>query len=329
MQAQLSGPTGVVVGKTGNVLIADTFNNRVREVVKATGLIATVAGNGTAGYNGDGILAASAELNGPGGVAVSNPGDIFIADFGNNRVREVSRSTGLISTVAGNGTAGYNGDGIPAASAELNGPGAVALDNTGNLYIADGGNNRVREVNKATGLITTVAGSGTTGYNGDNIPATSAELSDPQGVAVDGAGNIFIADGGNNLVREVIRATGLITTVAGTGTAGYNGDNIPATSADLSLSAFVPFLPLGIAVDGPGNLFIVDTGNDRVREVVRATGMITTVAGTGQFGYSGDNIPATSAELSAPAGVALDRAGNLFIADVFNSRVRVVAGTTR
>ena len=178
----------------------------IREVVKATGDIITVAGNGNAGYSGDGGPATAAELNGPNGVAVDSAGDLFIADTDNNVVREVVKATGDIITVAGNGTAGYSGDGGPATAAELNGPDGVAVDSAGDLFIADTVNNVVREVVKATGDIITVAGDGTAGYSGDDGPATAAELDDPGRVAVDSAGDLFIADGGNNVVREVTPA---------------------------------------------------------------------------------------------------------------------------
>ena len=187
----------------GNLYIADSKNNVVREVSAATGYITTVAGNGTANYSGDGGAATSAELNQPSGVAMDGAGDMYIADFGNNRIREVNATTGYITTVAGNGTAGSLGDTKAATSAELTTPKGVALDSAGNLYIADFGNNRIREVNAATGNITTVVGNGTAGYIGDGGASTSAELTTPNGVALDNAGNIYIADLGNNSIRKV------------------------------------------------------------------------------------------------------------------------------
>jgi adhesin/invasin len=224
----------------------------------------------------------------------------------------------IITTVAGTGTAGFNGDNQPATSAQLNGPVGVAVDAQGNLFIADFDNNRVREVVKATGQIITVAGTGTAGFNGDNQPATSAYLNGPVGVAVDAQGNLFIGEFRNQRIREVVKATGQIITVAGTGTASFNGDNQPANSAQLNR-------PSGVAVDAQGNLFIADRFNQRVREVVKATGQIITVAGTGTFGFNGDNQLATSAQLLNPLGVAVDAQGNLFIADTANNRVRKVA----
>jgi len=280
----------------------------------AGGTITTVAGNGTAGYSGDGGPATSAELNGPQGLAVDGAGNLFIVDTGNNRVRKVD-AAGTIITVAGNGTQGYSGDGGPAASAELNQPAGVAVDNTGNLFISDTGNSRLRMVNPA-GTITTVAGNGNRGYSGDGGPATSAALI-PVGVAVDGAGNLFIA-GAFRLRR--VNPAGIIITVAGDGRCCHLGDGGPATSAELNG-------PTGVAADIAGNLFIADLGNHRIRKV-NATGIITTVAGGGTRGdaggYSGDGGPATSAQLNWPVFVTVDNAGNLFIGDRGNNRIRKV-----
>jgi Bacterial Ig-like domain (group 3)/PKD domain/NHL repeat/Beta-propeller repeat len=314
-EASLVG--GVAVDSHGNLFFADAGNSRVREVNAVTHLISTVAGTGTGGYNGDGIPATSAELSDPVSIAVDAAGDLFIADLYNNRVREVNAATGLISTVAGMSTPGYNGDGIPATSAELAGPTGVAVNAAGNVFIADSDNNRIREVNVATGLISTVAGTGTAGYNGDGIAATSAELNLPSGVAVDANGNLFIADTNNQRIREVNASTGLISTLAGTGTAGYSGDGTPATSAELNY-------PNVIAVDAAGDVFFSDSGN-QVREVNSSTGLISTIAGTGTFGYNGDGIAATSAWLFDPQGIAVDAAGDVFIGDTVNDRVREVA----
>jgi sugar lactone lactonase YvrE len=257
-------------------------------------------------------------LNYPTGVAVDAAGNLFIADEANNRVRKVNPG-GVISTVAGNGTQGYSGDGGPATSAELYYPYGVAVDTAGNLFIADEGNNRIRMVTPG-GVISTVAGNGIfgfSGHNGDGGPATSAMLAAPEDVAVDTAGNLFIADTWSNSVRKVTPG-GVISTVAGNGTGGYSGDGGPATSAILAA-------PEDVAVDTAGNLFIADDGNQRIR-MVTPGGVISTVAGNGTGGYSGDGGPATSAELYYPSGVAVDTAGNLFIADFDNQRVRMVTG---
>jgi 3-keto-L-gulonate-6-phosphate decarboxylase len=250
----------VAVDAYGDLFIADAGNNVIREVISATGIIITVAGNGTAGYSGDGAAATAAQLNCPHGVAVDSSGDLFIADTGNNVIREVVQATGNIITVAGTGTAGYSGDGAAATSAQLNSPYGVAVSSSGDLFIADTGNNAVREVVQAAGNIITVAGTGTAGYSGDGAAATSAELSGPVSVAVDASGDLFIADAGNNVVREVVQTTGYIVTVAGNGTAGYSGDGGSAISAQLND-------PYGVAVDANGDLFIGDSGNNCIRKV--------------------------------------------------------------
>ena len=313
--ASLRSPTGVALDGAGNLFIADGGNFRIRKV-DTSGIITTVAGNGSSEFSGDGGPATSASLTNPFGVALDGTGNLFIADEGSNRIRKVDTS-GIITTVAGNGSSGFSGDGGPAISASLSGPIGVALDGTGNLFFADAGNNRIRKVD-TSGIISTVAGDGIFGFSGDGDPATSASLRDPFGVALDGAGNLFIADRFNQRIRRVDAATGIITTVAGDGptgigAGGFSGDGGPATSASLWRG-----------LDGSGNLFIADTLNNRIRKV-DTSGIITTVAGNGSFGFSGDGGPATSASLSFPFGVALDGSGNLFIADFSNSRIRKVS----
>jgi len=239
---------------------------------------------------------------------VDAAGNLYIADSGNNRVRKVSN--GVITTVAGNGVLGFSGDNGPAISANLGLPSGLVLDPDGSLYIADGGNGRIRKV--SNGVITTVAGNGIGyGLNGDNGPALSANLNGPSGLALDSAGNLYIADSGNSSIRKV--SNGLITTVAGQGRYGFGGDDGPATSAYLTA-------PTGLAVDSADNLYIAD--DSRVRKI--SHGMITTVAGNGTLGFSGDDGPATNAELESPAGIAVDAAGNVYVADPYNSRIRVL-----
>jgi sugar lactone lactonase YvrE len=319
--AQLDSPSGVSVDGMGNVFIADQYNSRVREVVAATGIIQTVAGNGTPGFSGDGGPATSAELTQPSGVSVDGAGNIYIADDGNQRIRKVTAGNHIIQTVAGNGTQGFGGDGGVATSAELFDPYGVCVDGSGNIFIADTDNHRIREVTSGTGTIQTVAGNGTPGFTGDGGLATGAELRQPSGVSVDGAGNIYIADDGNQRIRKVTAGNHIIQTVAGNGTQGFGGDGGVATSAELDD-------PLGVFIDGTGNIFIVDTANFRVREVASATGIIQTAAGNGTYGFSGDGGAATSAELDFPSGVFVDAAGNIFFADSSNNRVREVVAAT-
>jgi len=277
-------------------------------------IIQTVAGNGTSGFSGDNAAAATANLSEPFGVAVDTAGNLYIADTSNHRIRKVNTS-GVITTVAGNGTEGFSGDGGPATSAALNTPIGVAVDMAGNLYIADAFNNRIRKVNTA-GVITTVAGNGVGGFSGDHAAATSASLSAPFGVAVDKAGNLYIADTSNQRVRKV-GTSGTIATVAGNGTEGFSGDGGPATRASLNF-------PTGVTLDRADNLFVTDQSNHRIRKVTTG-GVITTVAGNGDAGFSGDHAAATSASLNLPIGTAVDAAGMLYIADTSNHRIRRVS----
>ena len=314
--ASLEFPRSVAVDASGNIYIADSFNNRIRVVTKSTGIITTVAGNGTGAYARDGGLATSASLYALC-VAVDASGNIYIADSFNNRIRLVTKSTGIITTVAGDGTRGYTGDGGLATSAGLNAPLGFAVDASGNIYIADTNNDRIRLVTKSTGIITTVAGDGSFGDYGDGGLATSARLSYPNGVAVDASGNIYIADSYYHRIRVVTKSTGIITTVAGDGSFDYNGDGGLATSAGL-------YYPYGVAVDASGNIYIADSEFNRIRLVTKSTGIITTVAGGGSLDYTGDGGLATSAGLFGPTGVAVDASGNIYIADYYNHRIRLV-----
>jgi sugar lactone lactonase YvrE len=317
--AQLMQPSGLAVDSAGNLYIADTGNNVIRKVTVATGLISTVAGNGTPGYSGNGSLATIAQLGHPRYVAVDGSGNLFIADSDNSVIRKVTANTGVIRTVAGTGVPGYLGDGGLATSARLI-PSGLAVDSAGNIYVADATDSVIREVASGTDIITTVAGTGTAGFSGDGGKAVSAQLSSPDNVAVDAAGNLYIADAGNFRVRKVVVATGNITTAAGGGTNSFT--NGPATSAQLLA---VP----SVALDGAGNIYIAD-GNV-VRKVTVATASISTLAGNGKpgfAGYTGDGGPATSAQLSAPAGVAVDGAANLYISDTQNYAIREVAAAT-
>ncbi len=308
--ASLEEPYGVAVDAYGNLFIADSLHNRIREV-GTDGIITTVAGNGTNGYSGDGGAATSAKLNQPYGVALDSSGDLFIADTYNYRIRKVG-ANGIITTVAGDANSGYNGDGRAATNSSLSEPQGIAFDGDDNLLIADTYNNRIREV--TFGLIITVAGGG--GSNpGDGGAAISAILNRPSGVAVDAYGNLFIADTFNYRIQKV-DDNGIITTVAGSGTSGYSGDGGAATNAKLSE-------PYGLALDTSGNVLISDTYNYRIRKV-STNGNIATVAGRGSYGFSGDGGSATNAYFNQPSGVAMDAYGNLFVADTGNGRIRKV-----
>jgi trimeric autotransporter adhesin len=311
--AQLSGPCAVAVDSEGNLYIADNGNSCIRKVTP-DGVVTTVAGKGEKGFSGDGGQAASARLNNPNGAVVDSAGNLYIADTDNNRIRKITPD-GVITTVAGNGKKGFSGDGGRAASAQLDRPHSIALSSVGNLYIADTNNHRVRLVTPA-GVIFALVGNGEKGFSGDEGKAISAQLRSPFNIAVDSAANAYIADSGNHRIRKVTPA-GVITTVAGNGAFGYSSYGGQAISAQV-------FMPGSVAMDSADNLYIADTGNSRIRKVTPA-GVITTVAGNGEKGFSGDDGQAASAQLSDPNGVAVDSAGNLYIADTDNCRIRKVA----
>jgi trimeric autotransporter adhesin len=352
--AELGSPYAVAVDSAGNIYIADATNNRIRKV--SGGTITTIAGGGAA--LGDGGPATSAQLSSPTDVVVDLSGNLYIADGGNNRIRKVT--AGTITTVAGNGTGAFSGDGGPAAGASLSNPTGIALDGQGNIYVADSANERIRKV--TGGTITTFAGNGEYQFSGDGGPATSAELNlpviTPAGIAIDSAGELYIADGNNYRIRKV--SNGIITTVAGGGTASP-GDGGLATAAALSRvplfvtvdsvgnvyftdgeliykvsggvittivaggSAIPPQLtPYGIAVDPAGDIYVADAINNRVLKI--SDGNVTTVAGNGSYGFSGDGGPATAASFRSPQGIVLDPAGNLYVVDVYNYRIRKISG---
>jgi Bacterial Ig-like domain (group 3)/NHL repeat len=281
--------------------------------------VATTAGTGTLEYSGDNSAAASATLANPSAVAYDASGNLYVADAQNHVVREISKS-GQISTFAGTGIEGYGGDGAAATAALLDAPTGVAVDSTGNVYIADSHNHRIRKV--SSGTITTIAGTGAAGYSGDGGAATAAQLSLPSAVAIDSNGNLYIADTNNQRIRKITGTT--ITTIAGSGEELYAGDGAAATAAVLDL-------PTGVAVDATGNVYIADRHNQRIR-MVSPAGTISTIAGSGPAnfsgGFSGDGAPATAAMLAKPRGVSVDSTGNIYIADTDNQRIRQVSGNT-
>src|SRR5579864_765183 len=312
LSAALANPFSMAADAAGNVYVADRDNHRVRRI-DASGNITTVAGNGEQGFFGDGGLATSASLNTPTAVAVDTNGNIYIADSNNNRIRVVAN--GNINTFAGNGTAGYSGDGGAATGASLFTPRGVAVDANGVVYIADTNNHVVRKV--SAGTISTIAGNAQQqGFYGDNGAAGSAGLDTPTGVAVDAAGKVYVADSNNHRVRLLSGAT--LSTFAGNGTAAYSGDGGAATSAAFAF-------PLGVSLDAMGNIFVADSNNHVIRRV-GSTGTITTIAGEGEQGFFGDAGGPNAAVLDTPSGV-LPLNGNVFIADLNNQRIRSTNAT--
>jgi sugar lactone lactonase YvrE len=261
INAQINNPSANVAFDTsGNLYFTDFNNNRVRKIDITTGIITTIAGNGISGYNGDEILATSAQVYHPEGVVVSNNGNVYFADNANHRIRKVNKVTGIITTVAGNGNGGYNGDSILATNAMLYFPSNVVLDSNENIIVADWQNHRVRKINTSTGIITTIVGVGIGGIAGDGSSANLAQIGGPSGIGYDSNWNLYVACEFINRVRKVNALTNIITTVAGNGSGGYNGDNISALNATLSS-------PTGIATDQCNNLLIADAQNNRIRKV--------------------------------------------------------------
>ncbi len=313
--AQISRAIRLDIDNAGNLYFTDTDNHRIRKIAP-NGTITTVAGNGAAGFSGDGGPAIAARLNFPIAVAVDGSGNLYIVDNSNHAVRKVVASTGIISTLAGvDGIFGFAGDGGPASVARLNNPQNVAVDKDGNVYISDFGNNRIRKITASTGVITTIVGTGIAGFSGDGGLGTAAQLNGPNNVFVDGKGDLYISDATNVRIRKIVAETGIINTIVGTGTTGFSGDDGLATAAQINV-------PSGTIVDSAGNLYFSDRSNQRVRKVTASTGIITTLLGSGIAGFNGDGVAALATRLNFPTGLALDPAGNLYIGDRDNSRVR-------
>jgi sugar lactone lactonase YvrE len=314
------GPEELTFDARGNLYGADCADSFVFRIDNQRSMT-VVAGTGTQGFSGDAGPALRAKLACPSGVALDTKGNLYVADHGNDRVRRID-ANGVIHAYAGAGPippvgsneGSYGGDGGPPARARFKVPTSLAFDRAGNLYVADRDNGAVRLISKG-GRITTLAGTGVRGYSGDGSAATKARLDQPQGFAFDRAGNLYVSDSANNRVRR-IDTRGVITTVAGDGRHGYSGDSGAATRARLSD-------PYGLAFDANGNLYVAEPDEGVVRRI-DARGMITAVAGTGHLGLSGDGGQATRAKLDSPFGLAFDSAGNLYIADNGNGRIRRV-----
>ncbi len=313
----VDGTNGIALDRFGNLYIADSNHHRIRKL-SLGGKITTVAGNGTQGFAGDGAAATAAQLNYPTTIAINAAGELFIADYGNHRVRKIA-TDGKITTVAGSGTEGFSGDGAAATAAQLNNPVGVAITASGELLIADTQNHRIRRVS-TSGVISTVAGSGTLGFAGDGAAASSAQFSYPGAMTLAADGSLLIADYGNSRVRK-IDSSGIVSTFAGSASVGFAGDTTAATGAQLNG-------PFGVSLGTNGSVLIADQINGRIRKVA-ADGVISTVAGGGSSFVLGDGAAATSAFLLSPSGVASNAAGDVFISDRGNLRIRKVASALR
>jgi sugar lactone lactonase YvrE len=309
--AELNNPANLVFDKYGNMFITDASNNKIRKV-NTLGIISTIAGTGVAGHNGDGGPAIDAQLYRPIGIAIDTNNNLFVTEYGSHVIRKIN-ATGVISTIAGNGTIGYSGDGGQATNANLYAPYGIAVDKTGVIYFTDGGNHVVRSIN-TSGIISTIAGNGSGGYSGDGGPAINAQMKTPSGLALNSSDEIYVADWMNRRIRK-INTSGIISTIAGNGSTGSSGDGSLATAATLDA-------PNGVNVDNYNNIYISDNFAHVVRKV-NITGMISTIAGSGIMGFSGDGGLATFAHLNKP-NCAVVNEGSLYIADVSNGRIRKI-----
>ncbi len=308
----LSNPYGLVIDTLGNIFFADRNNHALR-LIDTHGNLSTIAGTGKPGYNGDGKRAIKAKMDYPICVAFDNLGNLLFSDRYNNCIRKISPAqNGIITKIAGTGSAGYSGEGSAATDAQLNGPGGIVTDELGNLIFCDAHNHCIRKI-ASSGVIRTIAGTGVKGYSGDGGLAYKAELNEPYCIALSKGGDLYFTEYGNMRVRKIDKK-GVISTIAGNGKKGFDGDDGPATLASLNN-------PTGITLDEWGNIYIADSENDRIRKIDRS-GNIRTIAGNGKRGFSGDGGLAENAQLNSPTGIAFDRSGNLFISDLNNNRIR-------
>jgi trimeric autotransporter adhesin len=316
--AKIASPGGMCFDIAGNLIFADYGNSRIRKISASTGVITTIAGTGASAYSGDGGLAINATLRTPSDVIIDNAGNLYIADYQNYRIRKVNAVTGIITTIAGNGSQGDSGDNMLATTVPVKAS-SLCLDAAQeNLYLND--DYRIRKINLSTGILTTVAGNNYSGFSGDGGLARTALLGIPTDLFLDAANNIYIADMGNNRIRKIDGVTKIITTIAGS-TSGFSGDGGPATAAKL-------WYPSDVTVDNAGNIYISDYLNNRIRFVSQSTGIITTIAGTGAAGYSGDGGPATSAAIRSPSTVIIGANNNILFSDQDNDRIRKISATT-
>jgi len=321
VNAHLNSPFGMALSK-GGLLVVDYFNHMLRRINLQSGTIHAVAGNSKQGFNRDGLPALDTVLNGPFGIALNPEQDIIFSDYYNNRIRAIDSASGSVVTLAGNGVAGYSGDGQEAIDASIDVPLDIVADSRGNIYMSDWHHHVVRKVDVSSGLIDTIAGSGAHAYTGkrmakDESPAKGGSLATPLGMSVDKHDNLYVADYGNNMVRRIDAQSGEISTVAGTGDQGFSGDGELAVFAQLNR-------PYNVYADDDGGLFISDVGNHRIRHVDLASGVITTIAGTGTFGYSPASELAVKTEFKGPFSVIKDASNTLYIAEYFGHRIRKI-----
>ena len=312
LKSSLNFPAGLAFNK-GNLYLADRNNHRIRKI-DLNGIITTVAGTGKPGCCNDNGLATEASLHFPSDVDIDLEGNLYISDRSNNRIRKVN-SAGIITTIAGLGKPGYRGDFGPAKESLLKHPFGISLDDKGNIFIADRGNNRVRKIDQL-GIITTIAGDGTHSFGGDYGPANQSSLAFPTDVIVDSLGVVYIADRNNNRVRKIDRS-GVITTLMGLSQTEFNGDNEIAAETTLHL-------PFALTLIGEDRLLVVDRNHFRIREVKLQSSKVATIAGNGNFLFKGDGGPGSGATLEAPSGIALDSKGNILFVDRLHQRIRKI-----
>jgi sugar lactone lactonase YvrE len=314
-EASLNNPRNFTIDQHGNIFVTDSSNNRIRKVDAATGFIQTVVGDGVRRFRGDGGPAIKASIGFPNGIFIANNGDIYFCDTNNQKIRKVTAKTGFITTIGGTGKRTFSGDNGPAALASMHSPSGITLDKDGNIFFSDTQNNSVRRIDGATGIIKSIAGKPSLKSKSASGQSSRTAIMNPTNLAIDNKENIFWVDTFFNRVKMLNIEKNWINVVAGNGKMGYGGDGGDRKKALLSE-------PSGVAVDSKGNIYIADAGNHRIRFVDKETGIITTIAGTGKPGYSGDNGPALKAEINFPTAVKVDNNGNIFFIEPYNNVIR-------